>query len=106
MSVREEQEILEQNRQERWRFEALEAQMEADRQRELSETWTVPRYRYGKQGLYDEYDKQAEQQRQLERQRQIPQISWEAVTEYEYLPNGRQVPVIQYEQQVDYVYAY
>lgn len=106
MSVREEQEILEQNRQERWRFEALEAQMEADRQRELSETWTVPRYRYGKQGLYDEYDKQAEQQRQLERQRQIPQISWEAVTEYEYLPNGRQVPVIRYEQQVDYVYAY
>lgn len=106
MSVREEQEILEQNRQERWRFEALEAQMEADRQRELSEIWTVPRYRYGKQGLYDEYDKQAEQQRQLERQRQIPQISWEAVTEYEYLPNGRQVPVIQYEQQVDYVYAY
>lgn len=106
MSVREEQEILEQNRQERWRFEALEAQMETDRQRELSETWTVPRYRYGKQGLYDEYDKQAEQQRQLERQRQIPQISWEAVTEYEYLPNGRQVPVIRYEQQVDYVYAY
>lgn len=94
------------NRYEASNFAKLEAQMEADRQQALQQQWVVPRYRSGKQGLYDEYDRQAEQQRQLECQRQIPQISWEVVEDYEYLPDGRQVPILHYEEQVDYVYAY